>query len=214
MSEAPHETDPETLNSYTPPGLYMFLDLAMKRGNLTAATGTALRVGSKKVLDIEGNDAVDLRSIDLDDLIDRFKRLTNHDLSEKSQETYEVRVRKAITMYVKFVDRDPTWKQLAAGKGGARAKKATTTKSSNGTTPPVEEAPVVEQVTHTPAPRLPVEDENTVEVPVPLSRDGHRKAKLVLPVDMTDKEAKKISGIVELYVMPEQLAITTGEPTE
>jgi hypothetical protein len=58
--------------------------------------------------------------------------LTNHDLSEKSQETYEARVRKAINMYIKFVDRDPSWKQVA-GKG-SRPKESTPAQSS--TAPP------------------------------------------------------------------------------
>ena len=121
------------------------------------------------MLDIEGNDAVGLRELDLDDLLDRFKRLTNHDLAEKSQETYEASVRKAITMYVKFADRDPSWKQIAAGKGGSKSKKASTAKSSNGTTPSVEETPET-NVGGTPPPPLP--KVRTVTVPVPLRKDG------------------------------------------
>jgi hypothetical protein len=160
------------------------------------------------LLAIEGDDTVDLRKLDLDDLLDRFRRADQPLSLRESQETYEARVRKTINIYIKYFDRDPTWKQVAAGKG-PRPKKSTPAKSFNGTTPPVEEETLVVPVAHTPAARVPVEDEHTVTVPVPLSWDGVHKATLIMPIDLSDKEAR--SGVANGEVATRAPVATDGE---
>jgi hypothetical protein len=208
VSETPPE-DIEILNSYTPPGLYKFLDLAIKRGDVTQATGTALRVGAKKVLDVEDDDTVDLRKIDLDDLLRRFRTLTRMDLSEKTQGTYEDRVRKAIEMYVKYLNGDSSWRPATRAPRQA-TKKSAPAKSTTSTTPLVEETPETDTGSTPPPPPTKV---RMVTIPVPLRRDG-TQAELKIPADFTGKEASRVAKVIEAMALDEQLAITTGEATE
>jgi hypothetical protein len=115
----PNPDDAEVLNSGTPAGLYTFFDLAIKRGGLSSAHGVALRTGSRKVLDVEDDDRTDLRTLDQDDLLRRFHIKSKVDLNDKSRATYESRFRKAVEMYIKYLDDDPSWKPAVPKKADA-----------------------------------------------------------------------------------------------
>ncbi|MDQ4020384.1 MAG: hypothetical protein M3257_01855 [Actinomycetota bacterium] len=200
----PNAEDAETLTSGTAAGLYMFLDLAAKRGDLTKATAVALRTGSRKVLDIEGDEQLDLRKLDQDDLLSRFHRLSKADLNDQSRATYEGRFRKALNMYLMYLDDDPSWKP-------AVTKRSSTTKPSTSKTKAalhMAETPEAQTVTlpTTPPPT------GMTEFPIPL-RPGVQ-GKLILPDDLTQKEAKKVVAIVTALAIEEQLAITAGPSAE
>jgi hypothetical protein len=76
--------------------------------------------------------------------------------------------------------------------------------------PPREETPATETGSTPPPPPPKV---RTVTVPVPLRKDG-TQATVELPIDVTEREVKKVAQIIELYAMTEQLSITTGESAE
>ncbi|MDQ3579527.1 MAG: hypothetical protein M3443_18415 [Actinomycetota bacterium] len=187
----PSPEDAEVLTSGTAAGLYMFLDLAAKRGDVTKATAVALRTGSKKVLDIDGDQQLDLRALDQEDLLSRFHRLSKADLNDQSRATYEGRFRRAVEMYLKYLDDDPTWKPVVS-----KARASTPKLSANGTTVPDNTGAIIP-----PRPGM-------TDFPVPL-RPGV-VAKLHLPDDLGPKEARKIIAIVTALANEERLAITAG----
>ncbi len=198
--------DAELLNSGTPVGLYKFLDLAMKRGDIPQPTGVALRVGSKKVVDIDGDDQLDLRNLDQDDLLRRFHIKSKVDLNDKSRATYEGRFRKAVSMYLKYLDNDPTWKpkpRASTSKTTSRAKMSAPTPSVDDTPDTTDTSAVTPPAT-SPGPGM-------IEFPIPL-RPGVQ-GKLILPDDLTKREAERVVKVVSALAIEEQLAITAGPST-
>lgn len=198
MTENPSH-DPEDLNSGRPVGLFIFLTLAVQRGDIPQAQGTNLRVGARKVLDVEENDDVDLRAVDLDDLVRRFHIKSKVDLKDESRASYEKRFRTAVEMYTKYLSDDPSWKPTAS----ARKAKSTTSSGKRTTpTPAPELVPDVAPVTLLPGAHL-------MEFPVPLRRGV--VAKMYLPTDLTDLEAKRIGDVAKALAGGEQLSLPPGE---
>jgi hypothetical protein len=201
----PNAEDAELLTSGTAAGLYRFLDLAAKRGDLTKATAVALRTGARKVLEIDGDPQIDLRGLDRDDLLSRFHRLSKADLNDKSRATYEGRFRKATEIYLKYLDDDPSWKPAVSKSRSSIPKTATNSRPRAADVVVTEAAPAA-------VPTAPRPVTGMTEFPIPL-RPGVQ-GKLILPDDLTQKEAKKVVAIVTALAIEEQLAITAGPSTE
>jgi hypothetical protein len=93
-------------------GLLEFIDRCGERGDLNSNTAGALKATAKAVLAVESTEPadIDVRSLDADDLLRRFATLRKADYSEGSIETYRSRFRKAIAMYIGWLDDDPHWK--------------------------------------------------------------------------------------------------------
>jgi hypothetical protein len=198
----PSSEDAEVLNSGTPAGLYKFFDIAIKRGDLAQASGVALRTGCRKVLDIEDNDQLDLRTLDQEDLLRRFHVKSKVDLNDKSRATYEARFRRAVDMYLKYLDGDPSWKPPP--------QRATSSKSGSTGKPSTPKSPDVPPPNANTDPSPP--PLGMIEFPIPL-RPGVQ-GKLVLPENLTQKEAKRVVAVVTALAMEEQLAITAGPSDE
>lgn len=197
MTEAMPQHDPVDLNSGKPVGLFIFLALAVQRGDIPQAQGTNLRTGARKVLEVEENGNVDLRAADLDDLVRRFHIKSKVDLKDESRTTYEKRFRSAVEMYTKYLADDPSWKPSASKRSGSSPKR---------TRPTVVPEPTMASVT-----TMPVTSSMT-DIPIPL-RSGV-VARLSLPADLTDREAKRIAKIVEAYGGGGQLALPASTGTE
>lgn len=187
--------DPEVLNSAKPAGLRMFLDLAVQRGDLPQARGTNLRVAARKVLDVAGDEDLDLRTVNLDELFHRFHIKSRVDLSDASRQTYEKRFRDAVDMYLRSLNDDQSWKTpQRKPKSGMSTRRATMPVS----VPEAEEASV-----------LTISGTRLTKFPVPLRRGV--EAQLCLPDDLTEHEAKRISKIVEALAGREQPQLPPGE---
>lgn len=197
MTEATLPLDPESLNSGKPAGLYLFLALAIQRGDIPQAQGNNLRGSARKVLEVGDNDDVDLRAVDLDDLVRRFHIKCKVDLKDESRATYEKRFRAAVDKYTKFLADDPSWKFTMT-----RKSKPTTSR------PTVVPDPEPSGATVT---TMPVRHE-MVDIPVPL-RPGV-VARLSFPADLSDREAKRIATIVEAYSGGLQLALPAGRAND
>lgn len=192
MSQSPAE-GAELLTSGTAAGLYTFLDIAIKRGDIGHSTGIALRSASKKVLDLEEDHDLELRSLDQEDLLRRFHIKSKVDLNDQSRARYESRFRRAVEMYLKYLANDPSWKP-APSKSHVSTQRATTSRPTAAPT-----APSNATATH-PLPRM-------IEFPIPL-RPGVQ-GKLVLPDDLTKKEAERVVRVVSALAIEEPLSPPT-----
>lgn len=210
MSNTAEETG--VVQDGTGAGLIAFLNWAIAKNELVDATASALRTGCQKVLSVEEDpNAVDLRTANLDNIIDRFKTKHRMDMKDRTREQYEQRFRQSVEMYMKWLDNDPTWKPTT------RRRTSTPKPSSNGgaakvsapSTPNVAaETPSASQgggTHHGPA---------LITYPFPI-RPG-LQGKISLPEDLTMREAKRIAAFVSTLALEEeptqQLAITAGDP--
>jgi len=191
--------DPEVLNNGTPGGLFLFLTLAAQRGDMPKTQTDNLRVGTRKVFDVvQAGDDLDLRTADLDDLVRRFHTLSKVDLRDETRQTYEKRFRDAVDRYRKFLADDPTWKQTVL-----RKPKSTTSTKRTSPAPASTPIPEPELATVTTLP-----GSHLMEFPVPLRRGV--VAKLFLPIDLTEREAKQIAEVAKALAGGEQLALPQG----
>lgn len=84
---------------------------ATKRGLMNANTAGTLRAACAKVLSIFDNlDSVDIRTLDLDDTLRRFKNLRGKDLKPDSIAAYDQRFRFAVKSFLEYVDDPAAWK--------------------------------------------------------------------------------------------------------
>lgn len=208
----PARSDPELLNSATGAGLIYFCDIMIKRNEMTKGTGSALRTGCKKVLDTEEDpDDLNLRNLDMEALLRRFRNKNRIDLNDNSLRTYEQRFKQTVEMYLKFIDGDADWNPVKA-RPGAGAGKSPTAKATKpgtvveikpGATTPASEPPseAATAVPPTPGP-------GRMLFPIPL-RPG-RRALLDLPEDLTEQEAKKVANVVAALATAGQLALPPG----
>jgi hypothetical protein len=97
----------ELMTSGTGAGFVAFLQWTAERGVLAAATANAYRSAATKVLEVEADpDAVDVTSIDVEDLLDRFARLRGGNYTPDSLATYKTRFRKGLEYYLTYL-KDP-----------------------------------------------------------------------------------------------------------
>ncbi len=194
-------------------GLIAFLDHAIEKSELPGASGVALRVGARRVLETdESLFEADMRKLDVDDVIRRFhNKHRGGKLSDGSREDYARRFRQSLEMYTKWLADDPSWRPAArkatprakatSGNGG-QAKAARPTATVPAQTSAVDEA----GAEHT---RSPVE---MVRYPF-LVRPGVR-VHVELPADLTAKEAERVAKFVASLAFDERLAITAGPEAE
>lgn len=189
-------------SSGTGAGLLTFLDYLINRNEMVEATASALRTGCKKVLDVEGDpNAVDLRSADVDDIVRRFRNRWRGQMKDKSIDQYDQRFRQSVEMYRKWLEDDPSWRPSARTRSTAVATKRTAVNGSTMAAAAVPEL-TADAPSSPPAAGL-------VTYPLPI-RPGVQ-GRLMLPEDLTAKEAKRIANFVSALAFEEQLAITAGE---
>jgi hypothetical protein len=83
-------------------------DWAASKGLLKKNTANALKTAATRVLRAEGEDwdRIDVRSIDPDNLLDRFENLAKRDFTPSSLSTYRSRFKKALSLYLSYLE-DP-----------------------------------------------------------------------------------------------------------
>lgn len=84
---------------------------AAKRGLMNDNTAKTLRAACAKVLGIfDDLGAVDVRQLDVEDTLRRFKNLRGKDLKPDSIEAYEQRFRQAVKSFLDYVNDPGAWK--------------------------------------------------------------------------------------------------------
>lgn len=187
-------------SSGTGAGMIAFLNFLIRKNEMVEATASALRTGCRKVLDVEDDWAnVDIRTLDVDGLITRFRNKSRGELADRSVSNYEQRFRSTVEMYLKWLDDDPTWRPTTRTRStGAAAKR---TAAANGSKTE-ETLASTKDATQLPAAGM-------ITYPLPI-RPGVQ-GRLVLPEDLTAKEARRIASFVSALAFDEQLALTAGD---
>lgn len=108
MSETPPvaPADPNT-----GAGLIEFLDAAIEKGWFNVASVKALRTASLKIFEVEGGwESVDLHTLDVDNLFERFRNLKRNAYSDDSMRVYKNRFGQALKMHLARLSGDANWK--------------------------------------------------------------------------------------------------------
>jgi hypothetical protein len=185
-----------------------FLDWAEKKGELPSSMIQNWRNASTKVLEIEDDwQNLNVVQFDLDEHINRFQILKRTNYTNGSMGAYKSRTRTAIEAYRKWLANPGSteWKPKAGTPRTARSgEPKSTVKKSTAAEPvsTVDIAPPTGDVSGGHVPNRAA----MVEYPLPL-RPGVQ-ARLWLPEDLTEKEAKRVARFAESLAFTEQLAIT------
>ncbi len=178
-------------------GLVEFLNYTSEKGMVNSNTVGALRAASREVLSAvepEGWEAVDLRTIDIEDFGTRFERLRAGKLKPESLGVYKSRFRSALHMYFKFLENPSGWRYKPERPAGVRKKPA-------AILVPAEGAPGGEvQPSDARGRRA-----STIDYPFPL-RPG-MVVTLKLPVDLTRPEAKRLAGFIDSLALDATMAL-------
>lgn len=182
----------------TAAGLLSFIEWTISRHELVPATATTYRTAARRVLEGEGDPAsIDLRRIDVDELLRRFANRRRGDFKEQSLNAYAMRFRQALSMYLSYLDggdwrptpraaRRQDDKTDSAGRRRPSMPPRTAVESGNADTDP-------------PHPDSRAVAAAMITFPLPI-RPGVR-GQLVVPEDLTAAEAQRISQVVAALVV-------------
>jgi hypothetical protein len=183
-------------SDYTGAGLIEFLDAAVAKGWFNVTSAKALKTASLKVLEIEiGWEDVDLRTVDIDALFQRFRNLRRNDYSDSSLKVYKTRFEQAVKMYVSRLNNDANWLSYGPSPKGTVAPKVngeSAAKPRKRSTKPQVPGPAAAEVPSEAVGRL--ESPALMRYPFPLRDDVD--ALLSLPRDLTKAEAARLGAFL------------------
>jgi len=110
-----------------------FIEAKTRSYEIPANSGNAMITALNKVFAVEQDpDAVDLTTVDMDDVFRRF-RIKSPELNDTSFSTYKSRVRRAITMHAKWLDGEDWLTSAKANKPAGRpARSGASSRSASG----------------------------------------------------------------------------------
>lgn len=151
---------------------------ASSKGLMNRNTAGALRAACAQVLSVEESwESLDVRTIDAEDLFSRFANLRKQDFTPTSLQTYRSRFKKALNMYLAYLDDPANWRPEAR-----RPQQRTTKRGeSSGSREKSQQAAEA--------------DSGLVTYPFPV-RQGVM-GELRLPADLRRTEARRIAAFVE-----------------
>ena len=117
------------------------------KGLMNQSTAKALEASCRRVLEtVEGWENVDITTVDLDDLVNRFKNLNSRQFKPRSLKDYEQRFRRAVSSYKIYLEDPSSWKYASRSpsrRGSANDREQrgdvepTSTRTDTGSTPPL-----------------------------------------------------------------------------
>jgi hypothetical protein len=164
-----------------------------ERGDLNANTAGGLRAAVKAVLEVdEGWETLDVKALDVERMLVRFRNRAANDLKGESLRAYERRFRQAHRSFLEFVDNPAAWRPPAQAptNGKREGKKDRAATNATGEAEPVSLGPAPGVATA-----------NTIDYPFPL-RDGALIARLRLPIDLTTDEADQLYTYIKALARP------------
>ncbi len=177
----------------TAAGMIAWLGWVIEKNEMVDTTAGALRTGCQKVLAVEDDwNSLDTRTMDVDSIVSRFRNKHRGDMKTSTLDAYEQRLRQSVDMYVKWLNDDPTWKPaqrrrapkpVANGNGASAAPKPSVQQQE----PPKVDLP--------PQPGM-------ITYPFPI-RPG-MQGKIMLPEDLTMREAKRIAAFVSTLAFEDE----------
>lgn len=196
MTEVMNEAPPDP---NTGAGLIRFLDAAIDKGWFNVSSAKALRTASTKVMSVEeGWEDMDLRTLDVDHLFERFRNLRHNEYSDDSMRIYKTRFTQAIKMHLGRLDSDPDWKSYgpsSKASSGSRATANGASKKARAATPspPPAQHPAPAEIAE-PLGTARTDSASLMRFPFPLREN--LDVSLSLPRDLTKDEAARLAGFI------------------
>ncbi len=163
-------------------------DWVAEKGLMPRNTAMGIRAAVSQILKIDqGWESLDIRSIEADGLIGRFRNLS--DLSPGSLATYESRFRNGLESYLAYLDNPTTYqpkvRRASPQREAVRHTKTEGTRGAAVSTPPRDSSQM---------PGSPTPGARLVVYPFPVRPDVF--AELKLPADLTADEADRLSAFL------------------
>jgi len=188
------------INSGTGAGLREFLDRAASRGEINAGTAGVLRAAVAGVLAVEDDpDGVDIRSLDVDEILERFTTLNRGRYAPASMRTYNSRFRRAVEIYLTWLSGDSSWRKVIRSRPDRTGSQPT--RAVQASAEPA--APNSTQVREPDAPPI-ARDSELVTYRLPL-RPG-LIVTMSLPADLTAADADRVAGFVKMLAFDQPAA--------
>ena len=186
-----------TISAGTGQGLVDFLTYVTEKGLLNKNTAGAMRAAARELLSVEAEDlaSIDVRQLDVDQLAHRFANLRAQKFAPQSLETYQSRFRKAVEMYLRFLDNPAGWRpeiRTRQTPSQERMKGQPSNGDTLGSTLP------------------PPASSGMIQYPFPI-RDGVI-ASLTLPTNLRKAEAKRLASFLESLAVDEPRELPSGSP--
>jgi hypothetical protein len=205
-------------------GLIDFLGYVDSKGLMNRSTAKAYRAAVREVLSaVEGDDwpSFDLREADVEDLVHRFQVKAGMRYTPRSLTTYNSRFRSAVSMYLAYIQDPAGWRpprpqpaRIAPPRIAepriAEARIAASRPSPRRTRPPDTRESVPPEATIKVPSINPAPGglDDMVSFPFPIRREGGVVlATLILPKDLTSREADRIAAHLKTLAIPEQPAL-------
>jgi hypothetical protein len=161
---------------------------AAEKGVMNKNTAAGLRAACVQVLGVlDDPDQADVASMDVEDLLTRFQNLRKQRFKPQVLEAYKRRFRNAVKSYKDYLENPGAWKPANQDRssGAERRPRASNAAAAQA---------VTSGVSHARSGSV-----GSEEYPFPL-RPGVM-ARLVLPVDLTRDEARRIKAFVDMLVV-------------
>jgi hypothetical protein len=184
-----HLSEPTT-DPYTGAGLMEFLDAAIDKGWFNLNSAKALKSACQKIFEVEqGWENLDLRSLDIEALLDRWQNLRRNGYNDGSMRTYRTRFSQAVKMHLARLGDDPDWKNYGPA---TRSVAAGAAPRPNGTVKRGIAAATASSATDSPGPPAPHPTTRPalMDFPYPLRDD--LDVFLRLPRDLGAAEAERL----------------------
>lgn len=166
---------------------------AEEKGLMNANTARSLAAACKKVLGVlDGWEKLDVRAINVDDVLQRFQNKCSKDYTPSSLDAYKKRFALAVQMFSEYVDNPSSWKPTQRD----RPRRKTTTQAASPASRPGTDPRASLQ------PPTPISTAALVEYPFPLRED--RFAYLRLPVDLKLVEVKRLTAYLRTLAIDDE----------
>lgn len=174
--------------------LQEFLAYLGDKGLMAKATAHARKAAASKILSVLSEDeAQDVTSIDLDDVITRFSNLHGKKYTPQSLVTYKSRLRSALDDFESYVA-NPLGFRPSLQRRDVRAKESKATTSVS----PAKSETAVQESPSRPA-HLPLASSSILPVPLRSDLTVYIQG---LPFDLTATESKKLANVIMAMATP------------
>jgi hypothetical protein len=174
--------------------LMEFLDYLGNKGLVAGATVATRKAAASKVLSIlSEEEAADVTSLDLDEVMSRFQNLEGKNYTPGSLNTYLSRLRSSVDDFSTYLENPLGFKPSIQGREKRprqEGKKESVASTQSGSTPPSEKSS--QRATTLPSPSI---------FPIPIRSDVTIYVQGI-PYDLTDGEAAKIANIIRAMATP------------
>jgi hypothetical protein len=175
------------VSDFSREALVAFLDYASEKGLINKNTAASRKVSVISMLGIlDGQEAADVRTLDIDAIERRFHNLYPTKYSPDSLRVYRSRLKSTLEDFIRYKESPASFRPSASGK---------TTKTGSKKAQDQQGATNLPAVTPPTTPQSVIVGRPTINVPIPLQ--GSCVVTINgIPVDLTEQEASRIAKVV------------------